>query len=433
MTDEAHLGMAVDAPGDVRVVDGHRVLAEQVADGEHALGEAHMRERGCGDEVAHRPHAGLGGAAAFVDDHVTAVGDLHGGALDEAVRVGAATDRDHDHVDRDGLTLAERHRGATGELELVALHLYAGAHVDAALLERPQHHSGDVLVATGQDLRQRLEDGHRRAEVGHHRCELATDGAAADDHGTGRQGLQRQQLVGGDDRGAVDIEAGDGARHRAGGEDHVGAAQFHVAGGAAAHAHDVVGVQGAEAVEHSDLALLEQTAEPGDEAVHHTLLPGLGDGEVEFGFAGAQAEGSRRCDGPPDRGRLQQFLGRDAAHVQTGAADAVLLDQRDGETGRGAVERRGVATGTAADDDDVEVLSRGDHLRGDRSRSILATGPSPPIRLRTDLRHCCAAARPCWSPDEAAVTVGRRRISTSGVTTPCAAPEYTPHRGRTSS
>ena len=62
--------------------------------------------------------------------------------------------------------------------------------VDAPLLERAQHHVGDVLVAAGQDLGQRLEDGHLAAQVAHHRGELAADGPAADHDGRGRQPLE---------------------------------------------------------------------------------------------------------------------------------------------------------------------------------------------------------------------------------------------------
>ena len=42
--------------------------------------------------------------------------------------------------------------------------------------------------------------------------------------------------------------------------------------------------------------------------------------------------------------------------LQAGAAELALLDDGDVEPGRRAVQRRGVAAGTATDDDDVEVL-----------------------------------------------------------------------------
>ena len=83
--------------------------------------------------------------------------------------------------------------------------------------------------------------------------------------------------------------------------------------------------------------------------------------------------------------------------------------------GRRAVERGGVAAGSAADDDDVVVLGRGDHLRGCRGRGAGRTGrdrlpasgrePGRPSGRRSRGRCCCWAWR-CWT------TWAWRRIST---------------------
>ena len=55
-------------------------------------------------------------------------------------------------------------------------------------------------------------------------------------------------------------------------------------------------------------------------------------------------------------GRLEERLGRDAATVEAGAAERVLLDDGDVETGRGGVQRRPVAAGAAADHHEIELL-----------------------------------------------------------------------------
>ena len=52
-------------------------------------------------------------------------------------------------------------------------------------------------------------------------------------------------------------------------------------------------------------------------------------------------------------GRLEQRLGRDAAAVQAGAAHLMVLHQGNVEPGRGAVQGRRVAAGTAAEHHDV--------------------------------------------------------------------------------
>ena len=77
----------------------------------------------------------------------------------------------------------------------------------------------------------------------------------------------------------------------------------------------------------------------------------------------ASTPNSGGADGAEHLGGLEQLLGGDAAAVQAGAADPGLFDHGDAQPGRGAVERGGVATGTAAQDDDVELLShRAHHL-----------------------------------------------------------------------
>ena len=57
-----------------------------------------------------------------------------------------------------------------------------------------------------------------------------------------------------------------------------------------------------------------------------------------------------------DLGGVQQGLGRDAADVQAGAAELVLLDQADGEAQLDGAQRRGVAAASATEDDKVKVL-----------------------------------------------------------------------------
>ena len=63
------------------------------------------------------------------------------------------------------------------------------------------------------------------------------------------------------------------------------------------------------------------------------------------------------------RGGFEEGLGRDATAVQARAAEGIALDERDVESGRRAVQRCAVATGTATDHHQVELLGRTDHLR----------------------------------------------------------------------
>ena len=61
-------------------------------------------------------------------------------------------------------------------------------------------------------------------------------------------------------------------------------------------------------------------------------------------------------DMPVGGGRLQEFLGRDAADVQAGATDLVVLDHPYVQAGGCAVEGGGIAARTATDDHDVVVF-----------------------------------------------------------------------------
>jgi hypothetical protein len=52
--------------------------------------------------------------------------------------------------------------------------------------------------------------------------------------------------------------------------------------------------------------------------------------------------------------------------MQARPTDLLLLHHRDVETGQPASESRGVPSRATTDDDDIELLGRGDHLLGER-------------------------------------------------------------------
>ena len=125
-----------------------------------------------------------------------------------------------------------------------------------------------------------------------------------------------------------------------------------------------------------DLAAAQQRLDALGEAVDDLLLARLGAVQVERRQPDVDPEVARAEDGAQHLGRLQQLLGRDAAAVEAGAADAVLLDQRDVEPGGGAVERRGVARGATAQHHEIVQLVLGQ--RGHLPRA----GLSVPARCR---------------------------------------------------
>ena len=135
-------------------------------------------------------------------------------------------------------------------------------------------------------------------------------------------------------------------------------------------------------------------------------------GPVDRRLAGVDAVLRRLVHVQVGGGRLEELLGRDAPDVEAGAAEPALLDHGDVQPGRRAVERGGVAAGSAPDDDDVVVISRGDHLRVAcwAARGAIRTLPVDRValvRARASRVYCCCWACAWW-------TAGAwRRISTT--------------------
>jgi len=95
--------------------------------------------------------------------------------------------------------------------------------------------------------------------------------------------------------------------------------------------------QRARAGDDRDLAALEQRLEAPGEAFDDLLLARLAGAQVEAGLTRVDAElfGARHRS-EYLRG-LEELLGRDAALVETGPADALVLDERDAQSRGGAV------------------------------------------------------------------------------------------------
>ena len=197
---------------------------------------------------------------------------------------------------------------------------------------------------------ERLDDRDLGAERLPDRRELDADDAAADDDDVVGHLAHRQRLVAGDDP-AADLEAGQRARVRAGGEHQV------LAGVARA-----VDLDGAVA---DDLALalddgdaggldhaLQALVEPADDAV--LVLVDLG--HVDAVERALDAERGAFAGAVGDLGGVQEGLGGDAAVVQARAAELALLDEGDRQAELHRSKGTGVAAAAAPEHHDVEVV-----------------------------------------------------------------------------
>ena len=128
---------------------------------------------------------------------------------------------------------------------------------------------------------------------------------------------------------------------------------------AVADLHGVLGDEPALALDELDLVRLDQALQTLVQPVDDAVLVRVDPGHVDALERGPDAEPGALAGVVGDLGRVQQRLGRDAAVVQAGAADLVLLDQRDRHAELGGAEGAGVAAAAAAEDHDVELGLRG--------------------------------------------------------------------------
>ena len=134
------------------------------------------------------------------------------------------------------------------------------------------------------------------------------------------------------------------------------------------------GVEVASSVDDGDARLTLGGCNARDQALNDLIFPGLHLCPVDGNAAGVHAELAGFLGVQVVLRAVEQGLGGDAAHVQAGAAQVLLLDE--GDLLAGVPEALGgqVAAGTRAEDDDVKM--RVTH----ECSSFLRPGPS---------RRCC--------------------------------------------
>ena len=202
---------------------------------------------------------------------------------------------------------------------------------------------------------------------------------------------------------AVDVEARDGARRRAGGEHDVGALQRGRRAVVALHRDGAVGAEGADAVVDVDLAGLHQPGEALPEAVDDRCLRAWLTAKSTVRLAGLDAELLGPGDVAVHRRRLEELLGRDAAPVEARAADLVLLHARHLQPGAGAVERGGVAARTTTDHHQVVLLGHGGQGSGRSSFHCRCTPPTAKATYRSPSPDGKATAQSTAWPASTAV------------------------------
>ena len=93
--------------------------------------------------------------------------------------------------------------------------------------------------------------------------------------------------------------------------------------------------------------------------IHHLIATASRNRVVEVDVAGGDPERLRMPELVEQRRALEQRFGRNAAAVQAGPADLVLLDQDDAQPQLGRADRRRVAAHPTPENGDVKSFGHG--------------------------------------------------------------------------
>src|SRR5580704_1332300 len=354
------VGRASDQAGieRVRIAPGDRL------DGEHTLVERLVGKLETADNVPDGADARLAGAEHRVDgDHPTLDGDAR--ALDaDVLDIGRPAHCDEQDLGLEALLLAVLTRDGHRDAALIALdraevEAVAGQTRDAPSLELAPEFGADGDILERDQARQHLDDGHLGATAAIQRSELDAHRSGAEHDRRGGNPVDEERLVAGEDAGAVGRDARQLFWPRARGEDHRARLELD---GVATRRRDRQMARAIEAAtpdDRADLVLAQQELHALVQLADHLIAPAPRDRVVEMDVAGGDPEGIRVAQLVEQRRTLQQRLGRDAAAVQAGTADLVLLHQHHAQPKLGRADRRRVAAHPAPENGDVKSFGHG--------------------------------------------------------------------------
>jgi hypothetical protein len=268
-----------------------------------------------------------------------------------------AADRHQDLVGR------QVHRLARGVLHvqrvaqvIETVHRMAQVQLDAQLVDRRENGPGQFLVIGRQDAILRLHDEHLGAQLAVRHAQLEADVAGAD-HRQRRRHLGEGERLGGRDHAAAEPHHRQLHRVGARGQQQVLAGDAHAGRGGAGGRHvDGLAVdERGPALDDLHAVLLQQRAHAAGELADDAVLPLHRLGEIDGRRFDLDAD--LRVAGPvggllESRGRVDDGLRRDAAHVEAGAAQALAFDEHRGNAQLAGADGGDVAAGAPADHDE---------------------------------------------------------------------------------
>ena len=323
------------------------------------MGQLCLAEHAVADGV----DAGDVGLHPVVDQNTAAVVADAAGLQIQRRRVGLAADG-YQHLLRfkcNGIAAlggADNLRAHRGRLH--SLHRALQREGDAHLLHVGHAHRRQIAVQHGQHMIHGLHHGDAGAESRVGAGQLKADDAAADDHHALRQLFQTQRA------GRIDAvgvladtrNGGHGVDGAGGHDDGIGG---HFLGGAVGlgDADALFTHKGGLAVDLLHLVQLQQTGHAAGQLLADGVLMGDDLGEVDLNAFHLHTDLlALILDILQQFGAVEQALGGDAAHVQAGAAQMLLLHHCDLRAQLRGTDGGHIAAGATADDDDGLLARR---------------------------------------------------------------------------
>ena len=223
-------------------------------------------------------------------------------------------------------------------------------------LQRVRHFE----IEAERDAREKFEHGHLGAEPAPDRAHFQTNRAGADDEELLRHFGKTERFGAADDDFAVKFHARQFHRNAARGDDDIFRFDLLRRSLVRLNGNFAGGGDRARALKGADLVQLHQAAHAGGELLHDFVFALEHDRQVEFHLVELDAVLGRFLfrEGEVIARREERFA-RDAADVQTGAAELlVFLDDGCAETELSGANRGDITAGAGADDNDVKFVHK---------------------------------------------------------------------------
>ena len=216
----------------------------------------------------------------------------------------------------------------TGRVPFYGFHFCFRENADSPLAKSLFQLHGNFLVFQGHRVRKHFEDGYFRAEGPKNGGEFNAHRAGAYHHKSFGDLRQLQDVAIADNHFTVEVDAGQGARLRAGGKKDMGG--FDVCGfSGILHLHMVRRRPAAPALQDLNLVLAEKELDALGMFIDDALLARQHGGPVDLEIRDLDAKFIGVLQSVVKFRVVEQDLGGDAAYVQAGAAqEPVLFDDQ---------------------------------------------------------------------------------------------------------